>query len=340
MSSLPAESYSYRDEWLQTQTYPSASSQHQNRLPAAIPLPLPLSLPPPAATKTSVHTLRYSYDNVATISVHNASSHHISSPEACDCPSSNSSSGSYSQPTSPHRSITRSSEIPVSELGATGNTADGDQNPQQDQGHQERRQQQHQHRAITDDAEKQADLRVDGTGNPRQNLGPNWRHRWRATACRNSSLANDSEIEGMTPRILIFLALINPLLSLILAIYTFLIVTFLILCLPIQICTPTPTFAARVTGHLCPALRLHFALIHSLVDGQPDNCHAVRLILLHLTSPLLALGTAVCTWVAAVFWVYAAMLGDPDGRGRRDDGRGAVLSVRRYWERILCWPLR
>ncbi|KAH0565225.1 hypothetical protein GP486_001386 [Trichoglossum hirsutum] len=339
MSSLPAESYNHRDAWLQTQRCPSASSQQRNRLPAAIPLPLPLSLPPPAATKTSVHTPRYSYDNANAISVHSASSHRFSSPESYGLPSSNSSSASYSQPTSPHRSTTRSSEIPVSEFGATDNGANDGQQPQQDQGQQERQQQRQQH-AVAGDAEKQIDIRADGTGNSRQHLGPDPQHRWRATACRNPSPANESEIEGMTPRILIFLALINPLLSLVLALYTSLILIFLILCLPLQICAPTPTFVARVTGHLCPALRLHLALICSPVDGQPDTCRPVHLVLLHLISPLLALGTAVCAWVAAVFWVYAAMLGDPDGRGRRDDGRRAVLSVRRYWERILCWPLR
>ncbi len=48
---------------------------------------------------------------------------------------------------------------------------------------------------------------------------------------------------------------------------------------------------------------------------------------------------AVAAWVAAVFWTYTAILGNPDGKEDRDDGREAVLAVRGWWERWLLQGL-
>lgn len=59
------------------------------------------------------------------------------------------------------------------------------------------------------------------------------------------------------------------------------------------------------------------------------------LILLNLFSPVYAVAVALSAWVAAMFWFYAAILGDPDGRDGKDDGRAAVLGVRGWWERWL-----
>jgi hypothetical protein len=201
LSSLPAKPIDYHNEWLQTQSYPPRPApqqqHHHQQSPAAIPLPAA------AATKASTHTLRHSYDNVATISVHSTASN-LSSPEACDCPSSNSSSASYSQPASPHQSIAWSSEIPVSDLGrvgATSSKADAQHHHRQER--QERRQQ-HQHHVAVGDAEKQLDFQTDGTGDTRfRHPEHDWRHRWSVTACHRSSLANDCKIEKKAPSILV-----------------------------------------------------------------------------------------------------------------------------------------
>lgn len=58
------------------------------------------------------------------------------------------------------------------------------------------------------------------------------------------------------------------------------------------------------------------------------------LFLVNILSPIYAVGIGLSAWVAALFWFYAAILGDPDGEYRdgRDDGRAAVLGVRRCWE--------
>ena len=60
------------------------------------------------------------------------------------------------------------------------------------------------------------------------------------------------------------------------------------------------------------------------------------LVLVSLGSPLYSIGIAIAAWVAAAFWAYAGILGDPDGSEQHDDdGREAVLRVRRWWQRWL-----
>ena len=64
---------------------------------------------------------------------------------------------------------------------------------------------------------------------------------------------------------------------------------------------------------------------------------APKLVLVHLLSPFISLGVAAAVWVAAGFWCYAAIIGDPDGTHGKDDGRAAVLGVQVWWE---GWLLR
>lgn len=61
------------------------------------------------------------------------------------------------------------------------------------------------------------------------------------------------------------------------------------------------------------------------------------LVLVHLLSPFVSLGVAGAAWVAASFWFYAAIIGDPDGTRGKDDGRAAVLGVQAWWE---SWLMR
>ena len=59
------------------------------------------------------------------------------------------------------------------------------------------------------------------------------------------------------------------------------------------------------------------------------------LVLVSILSPLYSMAIALATWVAGVFWFYTAILGNPDGKEDRDDGREAVLAVRGWWEKWL-----
>ena len=69
------------------------------------------------------------------------------------------------------------------------------------------------------------------------------------------------------------------------------------------------------------------------------------LVLVNILSPVYALGICMAAWVAAGFWFFAAILGDPNvkdenERGKDDDGRTAVMTVRRWWERWLMRGLQ
>jgi len=39
----------------------------------------------------------------------------------------------------------------------------------------------------------------------------------------------------------------------------------------------------------------------------------------------------LAVWTAAFFWVFAMVVGNPDGTDRKDDGRAAVLGVNAWW---------
>jgi len=59
------------------------------------------------------------------------------------------------------------------------------------------------------------------------------------------------------------------------------------------------------------------------------------MILVHLLSPLFIIPLLFAAWIAAFFWIFATILGNPDGTERRDDGRAAVLGVRNWWRAWL-----
>ena len=72
---------------------------------------------------------------------------------------------------------------------------------------------------------------------------------------------------------------------------------------------------------------------------QTETSGIMVLVLVSLLSPLYSVAIAVATWVAGFFWFYTAILGNPDGKEDRDDGREAVLAVRGWWERWLIQSL-
>ena len=72
---------------------------------------------------------------------------------------------------------------------------------------------------------------------------------------------------------------------------------------------------------------------------QTETSGVMVLVLVALLSLFYSMAIAIATWVAGVFWFYTAILGNPDGREDRDDGREAVLAVRGWWERWLIQSL-
>ena len=64
------------------------------------------------------------------------------------------------------------------------------------------------------------------------------------------------------------------------------------------------------------------------------------LVFINILGPVIALGVSMAAWVAASFWFFAGILGNPDGKDDKNDGRAAVMGVRRFWEAWLIRGLR
>ena len=103
------------------------------------------------------------------------------------------------------------------------------------------------------------------------------------------------------------------------------------------------SLCTRFRRLLSPLLVFQLGLIYSSYEAddrvQISISGNTMLVLVSLLSPLYAVAIAVATWVAGAFWSYTAILGNPDGKEDRDDGREAVLAVRGWWERWLIRSL-
>jgi hypothetical protein len=88
---------------------------------------------------------------------------------------------------------------------------------------------------------------------------------------------------------------------------------------------------------LAPLLRLHLRLMYaaSAHDARELEFKTWRLIAVQLGAPVVSMGVAMAEWIAAPFWIFAIIMGNPDGTERRDDGRATVLAIRNWWEQYL-----
>lgn len=122
-----------------------------------------------------------------------------------------------------------------------------------------------------------------------------------------------------------------------------LIITFLLLLLsPIHLVRKQMSLGDRLIRVLAPLFRKQLQMMYatSVHDAYTFEFKPVTLVLVHLASPLLSFGVAIAAWVSFAFWVFAFIMGNPDGTERRDDGRDAVLSVRNWWERYFLKALK
>jgi len=73
----------------------------------------------------------------------------------------------------------------------------------------------------------------------------------------------------------------------------------------------------------------------SVQGAEALEFKAERLIAIQVVSPFISVGVAIAEWIAASFWLFAIIMGNPDGTERRDDGRVTVLAVRDWWGCLL-----
>jgi hypothetical protein len=139
----------------------------------------------------------------------------------------------------------------------------------------------------------------------------------------------------------LYLSSINCFVSFIILMYTILALLVTVLLQPFRLCTSSTSFRQHIIGFLAPTLKIQLAFIYSVHDA--DEYSAPMLVLVSLLSPLLSLGVAGGAWIAAAFWFFNAILGDPDGSDKPkgyNDGRASVMGVRSWWETWLRRPLR
>lgn len=117
-------------------------------------------------------------------------------------------------------------------------------------------------------------------------------------------------------------------------------ISVVITCLtqPVRLCARRPTFGQQLSGLLGPALNLQLKAIYTPLPPHANDdrsYHAMTLVMVHVLSPFISLGMMFMAWVLAVYWLSSAVVGDPAGMDKRDDGRETVLGLRNWWERYL-----
>ena len=141
----------------------------------------------------------------------------------------------------------------------------------------------------------------------------------------------------------IYLSALAPPLALLVALYTLLATTVLLVVSPLFLLLKHGLLRARFYCFLAPPLKYQLGLAcssHETNPAPPQDRGIIGLLLVvNIFAPIYATVIAVAAWVGGAFWFYTAILGNPDGRDQRDDGREAIFTVNRWWERWLIQGL-
>ncbi|RMZ75661.1 hypothetical protein DV737_g5191, partial [Chaetothyriales sp. CBS 132003] len=142
--------------------------------------------------------------------------------------------------------------------------------------------------------------------------------------------------------ILCWLSCMDPFHSLFSYIFSLFALIGLVLFWPLRLCRKGDAFSTVLVRTIAPVFCNHLRLIcaPSATTAHDFDFSAPRLMLVHLALPIVSLALAFFAWVAAVFWLFALMMGNPDGTEKRDDGRATVLGARNYLEKYLLSALR
>lgn len=154
----------------------------------------------------------------------------------------------------------------------------------------------------------------------------------------DDGLEDEERQANKAGKILLFLAGPCVVLSFLNAIWTFISLFITAMAQPVRLCARRPTFGQQLGGLLGPALNLQLKRIYTPLTPHADEDTSYRpgvLLMAQLLSPFLSLGMMVAAWVVAVFWLSSAIVGDPAGTDKRDDGKETVLVLRRWWEKWL-----
>jgi hypothetical protein len=105
---------------------------------------------------------------------------------------------------------------------------------------------------------------------------------------------------------------------------------------PLRLFNRKQTFRQQLINFLAPSLRLQLSLIYA--EPPTESFDVTILVLILLLSPLISIGIGIAALIALVFWLYAGILGDPNGLDvvqGSNDGRTFVLAIRNWWKGYL-----
>ena len=148
----------------------------------------------------------------------------------------------------------------------------------------------------------------------------------------------------LKPSVQFYLSALAPLIALSIALYTLLATMLLFILTPLLLLSKQRPLSTRFSQFLAPPIRFQLRLSVFPWASDPPNGQSAGsiglLVLVNFLAPVYAMVIMVAAWVGGIFWFYTAILGNPDGKEERDDGRDAVLVVKAWWERWLIQGLR
>ncbi|KAF2172978.1 hypothetical protein M409DRAFT_16929 [Zasmidium cellare ATCC 36951] len=294
--------------------------------PFATPTLNPADLPTPPEPVAQISSRSQSALPVATSSSPNGRPHHEKAPYSYKS-ASMSSSGESSM-------MTGISSIDL-EKGALGR-----EQIQNKKKHTRRdRQSRDRHSKERRDPEKAAHSRSPGSHDRQPGRDPE-----RVAYLEDDELDEARQLqEEKAVKILLYLSGPCVVMSFLNAIWTFISLIITSLAQPVRLCARRPTFGQQLGGLLGPAFNLQLKSIYTPLPPHADEDSSYRtgmLLTVQLLSPFLSLGMMVAAWVVAVFWGASAVVGDPSGTDKRDDGRETVMALRNWWEKWLVRSMR
>lgn len=142
-------------------------------------------------------------------------------------------------------------------------------------------------------------------------------------------------LESKALNILLLLSGTCAALSFLLAFYSILATLAIFFTSPLRLCMkPRLSIREQLLSALTSAQRLQLRCIYAQVANIQGKSVASLLFNL-LVSPFLSIGVALAAWTVAIYWIFAVIVGDPDGTEGGDDGVATVLGLRKYWETWL-----
>ena len=137
------------------------------------------------------------------------------------------------------------------------------------------------------------------------------------------------------------LSFLSPLIALVLSLYSIATTILHIVLTPFSLCARRKPLSQQLIRTLSPVIRVQLRMIYSDKTEALTQIRAGRLALVAILSPFYAFWIAMSAWVAGFFWLYAAILGEPNvGEGKEMEGKAAVRGVRKWWENWLLFGIK